>query len=131
MNLPDIRIIIIATAITLAGTAIYYECNHMITDQVYKVVSVEDQGKYYQIEAGMYLDYEGNRIEYNDNFSMPFERRVKSVHFRIPSDEYRPVPGEYIHVKRKIVFNRVKVLEVERIDLTDSVFGLPTLDLQR
>lgn len=128
IEIPDIRIIIISAALVLTATTIYFELNPAYSDQVYKVESVEDQGKYYVINAAMYLDYEGNRIEYVDNFSMPLEARAINVNFRIPSDNCRPGPGEYIHVKRKTVFNRVEVLEVEKINYTDSVFGLRTLD---
>lgn len=130
MNLaiPDIRIIIISTALVITATVIYLELNPNYSDQVYKVESVETQGKYYKINAALYLDHEGDKIEYHDDFAMPLGRQAIGVHFRIPNDEYKPAPGEYIHVKRKKVLNRVTVLDVGKIDYSASVFSLPTLD---
>lgn len=130
MNLepPDIRIIIISAALVLTATVIYHELHPAYSDQVYKVNSVEDSGKYYKVNAAMYLDQKGHNIEYKDNFSMPLGARAISVHFRIPADEYKPVPGEYIHVKRKKVLNRVTVLDVEKINHSVSVFDITTLD---
>lgn len=128
MKIPDIKIIFISTILVLSGFIAYSEFNPNCTDQVYRVQGITEDGKYYQVSGSLYLYNNGSLIEYTENFSMPLGARAIGVHFKIPADGYKPIPGDYIHVKRKRVLNRVTVLDVGKINYTNSVFNLATLD---
>ena len=124
----DLKIVLLSTAMVLLPLIGHSILNPVTTDQVYRITSFQDRGETYLIEGSMFMTPEGERIEYNDNFKMPLGRRAIKVKFKIPKDSYIPVEGEYMHVKREKTLNRVKVVEVGKINYTDSVFGLRMLD---